>query len=694
MVNNNQIIWHKIAFGVLFTVLISCAAGSSLTPSGNGPGTGGAGSGGTGNPTPTAGGGGGGYVASTADFTVSAYDYVLGTAGDDVFSGIVPTTIQSTDRVEGADGTDVIVVTGALVPADLASLPTTVSNVEIVNFSSPLGSGTWDLSTKYSSSNGITLYDFSDITALSGGTITTGNVGTLKLATGAGGTATAGGVTWAMDNTVASPTLQLIGYQGNATAPANLTIAATGATSLTINSGNTPSKIGTLDAPAGVLAYTLSGDAPLTFALAAGDVAAPNSINASTSAGVRVDLSAGTPKAAFTFTGGTAADVLTLGNSALTALTSGSQLNAGASSADKLVLNTSSGEEAKINAVQGFEILGLNANITLDASAITGSNINHFTVESAGRTQTITGLQNGSIVDVGAGATAPFTANSLSLAGANVTLNLGGSGDTVAHNITGLTIGGTTGVTIVSNGSAINSISSVTNTPSNFTVNGAATLALTTFSSAVVLNAAGMTGALTTAGSTSADTITGGSAADTLLGRAGIDTINGGNGADTIIGGATGELNQADVLTGGGDADTFKFIVTNTGSVPTDVGRILGESSGTTAIVQITDFVAGTDKIGLEITGVPVSGTSVSLDVPQVIGTCADLTAVYGGITVIPVSVPGGALSAVVVTCSTGGAAGTYLYINNATSAVETVDMLINMTGLSGTLTSADFSLL
>jgi len=118
----------------------------------------------------------------------------------------------------------------------------------------------------------------------------------------------------------------------------------------------------------------------------------------------------------------------------------------------------------------------------------------------------------------------------------------------------------------------------------------------------------------------------------------------------------------------------------------------LKTSSGTTAIVSITDFVAGTDKIGIVDTGVGGPATSMVLTAAQTIATAANLTAVYAGITAIAQSNAGGALSGAVVTVSAGAAAGTYLYVNDTNAVVSNGnDMLINITGITGTLANSDF---
>lgn len=173
--------------------------------------------------------------------------------------------------------------------------------------------------------------------------------------------------------------------------------------------------------------------------------------------------------------------------------------------------------------------------------------------------------------------------------------------------------------------------------------------------------------------------INGSANADFITGGAGVDTINGGAGNDTIT---VAEATSADTLAGNEGADTFKF----SGN---DIVSALKTSSGTTAVVSITDFVAGTDKIGIVDNG--GGATSIVLSAAQDIGSAADLAAVYAGITQIAASA-GGALSGSVITVTTGAAAGTYLYVNNTAGGVEaTDDMLVNITGLTGTLTEADF---
>jgi Ca2+-binding RTX toxin-like protein len=138
-------------------------------------------------------------------------------------------------------------------------------------------------------------------------------------------------------------------------------------------------------------------------------------------------------------------------------------------------------------------------------------------------------------------------------------------------------------------------------------------------------------------------------------------------------------------MTGGAGADRFTFA---SGS----------ESAGTTGIDRITDFVAGTDKIVLDdgsgsfFTGISLSNTTTAnINAAQTISSANSLSDVYNNITAIAASTAA-TVQVVVVTVSSGSAAVTYLYINDGTAAVSSAtDMLINITGISGTLAATDF---
>lgn len=153
----------------------------------------------------------------------------------------------------------------------------------------------------------------------------------------------------------------------------------------------------------------------------------------------------------------------------------------------------------------------------------------------------------------------------------------------------------------------------------------------------------------------------GGAGGDTLIGGSGADTILGGGGDDFITGGI-----GADKLTGGAGIDTFVF---NGGS----------ESSSTTHDT-ITDFNADVDKIDLPftVTGVFTGSTSVS---------SASFDASIQFIEPHPNGVT-------VITASDGDLIGhKYLLIdtNGTFSYNPGIDIIIDITGFTGTFTTDDF---
>lgn len=181
----------------------------------------------------------------------------------------------------------------------------------------------------------------------------------------------------------------------------------------------------------------------------------------------------------------------------------------------------------------------------------------------------------------------------------------------------------------------------------------------------------------------SAVQVTGGAGNDSLVGTVYADVIAGGAGNDRIqIAGAQ----QGDVVTGGAGADTFVLYGTY---FPGFDARalLLQTSAGTSQLVRITDFTAGIDKIGLVAGGF----TSVSLGAQQTLASASDIAGVWAGITSIAGSTTTQASAAVVVV-SGGAAAGTYLYVNDGSSTVSSsTDMLVNLTGMTGVLSTADF---
>jgi Ca2+-binding RTX toxin-like protein len=161
---------------------------------------------------------------------------------------------------------------------------------------------------------------------------------------------------------------------------------------------------------------------------------------------------------------------------------------------------------------------------------------------------------------------------------------------------------------------------------------------------------------------------TGNSLANTIVGNASVNTINGWSGTDT--------------LTGGASSDTFVF----------QFGHSLVAGPD-----RITDFALGEDRIDLR--GFSASGEGANLNPPNQFTRAADSTATSLSTLVTSVfadangQVTGNqvlaASSAALVQVTSGAIAGTYVIVNDATGAFDaTTDLVINITGFSGTLPS------
>ncbi len=353
-----------------------------------------------------------------------------------------------------------------------------------------------------------------------------------------------------------------------------LDISGTKVATLDLSTNTAASKIALTNTGAAITTLNVTGDKALTVTAS---VPAIVTVNAAGNSG-GVSYAAGTPGAAFKFTGGTGNDTVSFANDTLGLLTSGAQLVGGDGTNDKIgILDTAldATETARINQATGFETLGLNASITLDASTLT--NIKQFAVDTAGLTATISSLATGSTTAINVN-TAALTLGS-AVGVTDTAITIGGSAGNVTA--TALTTTGITNVTLTSNGTAANAITTLTNSDNSvFTLKGAADLTLKLAAGTAVgskIDGTAATGKLALTGSNLV------SSGDVIIGGAGADTINGGLGADT--------------LTGGAGADVFHFVT----GVNTS-GATFGQAD------VITDFVVGTDKLQFSNAADVVSG--------------------------------------------------------------------------------------
>ena len=651
------------------------------------------------------GGTGGTGVGSTFTLT-TATETLTGTSGDDTFNADntgASVTASSVDVINAGFGTDTLKITSSsTVATESVALPQ-LTSVEVLQFAGGKLAGT-AATLDVSSLTGVTRLILDSPTAMLNGdkyTLKTASTQTVTLHK-VNGTGTLGN-----NSTIAvnGPTTVLLDSVGSSNGTVTLDLAST-ATGLTLTTNGTlgdaalaaasmtktqtsgASKLTLTNSGAALTSVTITGDRNLALTES---IAGVTNINASGATGfISVDVSGATIAPAFTFTGGSGNDSLTLKSGALALLTGASQLDGGAGT-DVLVTTESSvlttAQITVLNAVRNFEVVGFGASGSgVDISKLTS--INSFKVMAGNFSESFTNALATSkfIIDNTSGAGVVTIGNKVGESATTVTIeNNGNSSQTFAK----LDVGSISTVAISSTGSgailsAVNVITDLVNADNSaITVTGAVDLTITNklaaTSTGSKLDASGLTGKLTAIGSARNDILIGGSGADSLQAAPG------------------STLNQADTLTGGAGVDTFKIVATGTNSQVNDFATLMKESSGTTGVLRITDFLAGTDKIHLEIdntAGSLVAGTSVTVATAQTFVAAADLAAVYAGITPIAASVSGGALSAVMVTVSSGGAAGIYLYLNDTTAGVSsTNDMLINITGISGSIANTDFIL-
>lgn len=503
-----------------------------------------------------------GSVGGQTFILTSAIDIFNGTGSNDTFLADNTNAIKTltiADQLDGGGGTgDMLSV--FLAAGDTATGQPAFKNIEAVKI-------TGGAITAYTAATGTTsLFIDSPVTntvatfTLAGQEITLANhvVGantTTTIAAASTATHTSQKLTLSNESRTGAfvNTIDISGTKVTA-----LNVVSTGATN-TVTLTNTGAALTTLN---------ISGDKTLNLTESLNPV---TTIDASTATGsVNANVSGATIGTTFKFTGGSANDSVTFADNALATLASGAQLVGGGGTADKIGLFDtvlSATELARLNQTSGFEVLGLNANISVDASTVPG--FKAFSIDTTALTQTITQIATGSSTTITAAAPTSLTlGTAVGVIDHAITLNNVAGGVAIGT----LAITGITNVSIASNGAAANSITTLTNSDnSSFTITGSQGLTLTLSAGTAVaskVDASALTGALNVTGSNligSGDVLIGGSGADTLNGRSG-----------------------ADIMTGGGGSDTFSFTATAGANAG---GAVFGQGD------VITDFVVGTDKL-------------------------------------------------------------------------------------------------
>ena len=496
-------------------------------------------------------------------------DLTDNTAGSDTYiadNTAAAKQLTAADQIDGGDGVDTLKVylaaadTGTGQPSSMTSIENVwINGGAIVAYTA--ATGTTGLTVEAPVANTIATYTLAgqDLTLKSFATTAATTTTVAKAATG---TQVAQKITLdGFGDTNAAAVSNTIDVTG--TGIATLNLVATGANSET----NLANSVG-----AAIKTINISGDKNLTLTESAAMAAAVTTVDASKATGdVSLNTAAGAVSGSFKFTGGSGNDTVSFANNALAALINGSQLNGGAGTGDKIgILDAAldATETARINQATGFEVLGLNAAISLDASTLTS--IKQFSIDTTGLAQTISNLATGSTTTITAAAPASLTlGTSVGVSDTSIVL---GNATTAGVTVAALVTTGITNVTLTSNGTAANAITALTNSDNSlFTLKGAQDLTLTLAPGTAVgskIDGSAATGKLTLTGSI----LTG--SGDVIIGGTGDDIINGLSGADT--------------LTGGAGADTFTFTST---AAQNAGGATFGEAD------VITDFVIGTDKL-------------------------------------------------------------------------------------------------
>lgn len=614
----------------------------------------------------------------TLPLSVNAGDIVNGTAGNDTIngnlffnapSGTFFQVLQSGDSINGGAGFDTLNL-GINLAANL--VPLALTSIEAINFTNVApGAVTVDMvnasgTTAFTSNSSTAATTFSNLSTL---------VQSLSLNAQAGG----GGVTLTHTAATVAGTADVLALNlNNATGSAAVSVAGYETINLASN-GTIVNSVALTDANA----TTLNVTGAIGVAVTSGNANMVN-INASgmTGTGATGGLSFTTTATSnLNATGSGANDTFTLGGT----YTNQDTISAGAGT-DTFSVTTATvaGIAANQSNLSGFEVLSLSDAITTatytpaswgGATGLTlaAASASDFTVNYAAGAAQLT---------FGAAETGAKTLNST---GSAITdsLALAAGGFTSTGT---LTTNGFETLTVNSNGTAANTLGAVTMTNTAATealvITGAQNLTLGVVT-ADSINASALTGSLvmvtgTVSGSGGGMAITGGTNNDTLFGSAFADVIQGGTGNDRIVTAA-----GADLVTLGAGADQY---VLNTGAA----ANLFVNSIATTAEMDtITDFVAGTDKVVLlnattAITSVTVTAVTVA--------TAADVATLLTAIGTTVAASAGATESVGLITVSAGLMAGTYLLINDGTNTAAATDNLINITGVTGTVTATDFA--
>ena len=640
-------------------------------------------------------------------------DNIVGTAGNDKIGGTnsaAGVQFSAADTIDGGAGEDTLVL-------DLNANyngGATIKNVEILQVTIDEGtggaaafdangiSGLTKIVRTAGDANGVAFNNVSSLAALEINN-TASNTTVSYLETAVAGATDSVAVT--LNNVTGGAQVNINSATANTAGVETVAVTATGlASNVTLRSNDTS-----------VSKVTVAGSSNLTLTVGTNVTTTATTIDATGYTG-QLTL-AGMGAANHTITGGSGNDRFQFGAN----FTNADKVDGG-DGVDTLSANGAqlAAITTKLADVKNIETLELADDVGTTATTVNAANFGSIT--------------NVRIVDQGTAAAAAVTFNGLTAAAAGASNNIRFDGDLGANtgaytfNITGATDpatanavtldmrGGTTTATSTIN---LAGVETITIDASNATgtqlfnlgaaslktltvkgiqavdIDGAALGANVESVDASGLTVGGLNVALNGTAATGAN-IVGSGQADLVLGSNLKDIISLGGGADTVI--ASG---GQDVITLGAGADNFNIGTAGAVAAATTVIGANGVN-----VVKITDFVAGTDKINLQyvaLTGVTFDGTgdavapmADAISNTTAVNSLADvytqLAASLTAGTFAASAAAGTATVARVVEFTQGDAAGKYLVINDTTAGfTAATDIVINVTGVTGTISAADF---
>jgi hypothetical protein len=681
--------------------------------------------------------------AGSAFVLTTGIDLAPGTAGNDTISGLVdtsgatpnPTTLSAGDTVNGSTGIDTFNITTAGATPDALN-NADVSNIEIFNIRAT--------STGATTFNAAAVAGETEVNADRGtGDLTISNM-SQGVAYGLKGNSNSQlgtqSVTW--DAATTSITANISGGTSpSPTTAANaVTLAGSAVTSATINSTGAANQVGTLTLPATATSATINATTGLKSSAFSATGLQNLTVNATGAVTTGAITAAGLTTVTATGTGlvdltGAAYPGFAVTNLASTVTNINGSANTGGvmvgSSANTTAFTGGTGNDffnmgtlvyngiAKVNGGNGTDTLAIANDTATLFTAAAKANISGFEtlqVSGTGKIFDFAGLSGITALNLDAG-----TSNVINNIGAATPVTVVGDQALVTLNVANATVvtnttdtltltldktgpalttpaisrvqvgdiksDGLETLNIVSSGvstndpatnhnddNVINSLASLsTSNVNQINVSGASDLYMVTgaINKAININATSATGNMwiDAQGNTSATGITTGGGVDNLFGGAAVDVFNAGAGNDFITGGLNG-----DTLNGGLGNDTYRFIAADSRGTSLTAFDKVTVTSGDIFDNTAVTLTAGTYTAGTQTTTAISDGTTLMAALTQKVnaGTVA-LTANAGYL--------------VTITDSTSTANGTYLVIEDGTTAatVDATDTVIQLVGVTGT---------